>query len=101
MESTSNIEMDTLALTRENNRLLTENNQLLKKIVKNARMGFWFRVVLYVVIFGLPLLFYSFFMNSLSSMLGVGAQGGDSNNSTTMTNTANNAKQILDLLKNQ
>ncbi len=101
MESTSNIEMDTLALTRENNRLLTENNQLLKKIVKNARMGFWFKVLLYLVIFGLPLIFYSFFMNSLSSMLGVGAQGVDSNNSTTLTDTANNAKQILDLLKNQ
>jgi len=34
-------------------------------------------------------------------MLGVGAQGVDSNNSTTLTDTANNAKQILDLLKNQ
>ena len=101
MESTSNTEMDTLALTRENNRLLTENNQLLKKIVKNARMGFWFKVLLYLVIFGLPLMFYSFFMNSLSTMLGVSASPDSiENNQTSLSNTANNAKEILNLLKN-
>ncbi|OGG87882.1 hypothetical protein A2592_03610 [Candidatus Kaiserbacteria bacterium RIFOXYD1_FULL_42_15] len=101
METTTNEPIDEFELTRENNRLLTENNQLLKKIDKRARTGFWFKVVLYLVIFGLPLLFYSFFMNSLSTMLGVGTQGGDSNNSSTLTDTANNAKQILDLLRSQ
>jgi len=101
MEIIPNEVADMVKLTRENNQLLTENNQLLKKLDKRARTGFWFKVVLYLVIFGLPLLFYSFFMNSLSTMLGVGAQGGDSNNPTTFTDTANNAKQILDLLRSQ
>ena len=101
MEIIPNEVTDMVKLTRENNRLLTENNQLLKKIDKRARTGFWFKAVLYLAIFGLPLLFYSFFMNSLSTMLGVGTQGGDSNNSSTLTDTANNAKQILDLLRSQ
>jgi hypothetical protein len=45
-------------LTLENQRLLTENNKLLKKLNHQARVSFWFRVVWFLFIIGAPFIIY-------------------------------------------
>jgi hypothetical protein len=51
------------ALVVENQRLLTENNELLKKMHKSAVRHFWFNIVWIVVFLGLPLIaFYKLAM---------------------------------------
>ncbi len=51
------------ALVLENQRLLTENNELLKKMHKSAVRHFWFNIAWIVVFLGLPLIaFYKLAM---------------------------------------
>ncbi len=51
------------ALVVENQRLLTENNELLKKMHKSAVRHFWFNIAWIVVFLGLPLIaFYKLAM---------------------------------------
>lgn len=47
-------------LMLENQRLLTENNQLLKKLRKASIFNFWFRAVWIAVLIGLPFIMYYF-----------------------------------------
>jgi len=42
----------------ENQRLLTENNIILKKMHRSAVWAFWLRIVWLIVFFGLPILAY-------------------------------------------
>ena len=54
---------DLKALVLENQRLLTENNELLKKMHKSAVRHFWFNIAWIVVFLGLPLIaFYKLAM---------------------------------------
>jgi len=90
--------VDALALAIENNRLLSENNELLKKMEKRYIRGFWFKTFTFIVFFILPILFLPYFMNSYLSSLGVtsgvgGMFGGQQ--------TTSNAQQVLDLLQNK
>jgi hypothetical protein len=51
------------ALVVENQRLLTENNELLKKMHKSAVRHFWFNIAWIVIFLGLPLIaFYKLAM---------------------------------------
>ena len=50
--------LTTQHLLKQNAALLQENNELLKKIHRNAVWGFWVRIVWYTLLFGLPLLVY-------------------------------------------
>jgi hypothetical protein len=89
---------DALTLAIENNRLLTENNEMLKKMEKRYVRGFWFKTASFIVFFILPILLIPYFMNSYLSSLGVstgmgGMFGGQEKPS--------NAQQILDLLQNK
>lgn len=59
-ESSNNEEIKQLLL--ENQKLLTENNKLLKKMRRDAVVGFIFRVLYIVIIFGLPFYFYLYFI---------------------------------------
>lgn len=45
-------------LMKENLRLTRENNELLRKMRRGAILGFWFKLVLYLVILGLPVFVY-------------------------------------------
>ncbi|MFT7644886.1 MAG: hypothetical protein ACI9BF_000549 [Candidatus Paceibacteria bacterium] len=45
-------------LTLENQRLLIENNQLLKKMNHREVLSFWFRIVWFLVLIGAPFLLY-------------------------------------------
>lgn len=49
-------------LLLENQKLLTENNKLLRKIRRDAVIGFVFRILWLAVIFGLPFYLYFYFI---------------------------------------
>jgi hypothetical protein len=56
------------ALISENQRLLEENNDLLKKMRRSAVRHFWFNIAWIVIFLGLPLIaFYNLAMPLLSS----------------------------------
>ncbi len=85
-------------LIKQNQELLLANNELLQKMDRRYVRGIWFKVLWFAVLIGLPILFYSYFINSYKSMLGISAvSSGD----TSLTETAVSAQQILDLLQNK
>jgi Trk-type K+ transport system membrane component len=49
---------DMKALILENQRLLGENNKLLKKLYRNAVITFWIRLLWIGIVIGLPFLIY-------------------------------------------
>lgn len=66
------------ALIAENQRILAENNELLKKMHRSAVRHFWFNIAWIVIFLGLPLLafyklampFYSSFQSSSGQLDG-------------------------------
>ena len=50
--------------------LLLENNILLKKLHRNAVWGFWFRIVWYVALVGLPFALYFYVLEPYFTALG-------------------------------
>jgi Trk-type K+ transport system membrane component len=63
----------------ENQRLLSENNQLLKKIRRISLFNFWFRLVMTLVFIGAPLVLYYYviepYFESMGSSFSVFQQG--------------------------
>jgi len=57
-------------LMLENQRLLTENNQLLKKMHKQAVWGLWMRVFSFLVFIGAPFVLYYYFIEPYFTSLG-------------------------------
>lgn len=101
MEMPSMDTSDALVLARENNRLLQENNEMLKKMEKRYVRGFWFKTVTFILFFILPIFLIPYFMNSYLSSLGM---SGDTLNMGSMFGSPqkeSNAQQVLDLLKNK
>jgi len=66
-------------LILENQRLLSENNQLLKKIHRTSVFNFWFRIISTLVFIGAPLVLYYFvlepYFNSMGSSFSTFQQG--------------------------
>ncbi len=54
----------------ENQRLLAENNELLKKIHRNAMVALWIRIIWAVVIIGLPFVVYFYVIEPYFNALG-------------------------------
>jgi len=50
--------------------LLKENNELLKKIHRNGLIGFWFRIVWYTLLIGLPFALYFYVLEPYFTTLG-------------------------------
>jgi hypothetical protein len=50
-----------LYLLRENLEMARDNNRLLRQARRIGRVAFWFKVAVWIVILGLPILAYSFF----------------------------------------
>ncbi len=50
------------ALILENQRLLAENNELLKKMHRSARRHFWLNMAYIFVFLGLPVIVYYYFL---------------------------------------
>ena len=57
-------------LLLENQRLLAENNKLLKKLRRNAIVSFWLRIVWFLLIIGLPFVFYYYVVEPYFTSLG-------------------------------
>ena len=57
-------------LLLENQRLLTENNQLLKKMYRAAVISFWFRVVWAAILIGIPFVLYFYVIEPYFNVLG-------------------------------
>jgi hypothetical protein len=45
-------------LLEENNALLKENHEILRKLYRNDVMGIWFRVIWFAILIGLPFAVY-------------------------------------------
>lgn len=57
-------------LILENQRLLTENNQLLKKLNRRSVLSFWFRVFWFLFIIGIPFVLYFYVIEPYFTSLG-------------------------------
>lgn len=57
-------------LMLENQRLLTENNELLKKIRRAGLISFWFKIVWILIILGAPFLLYFYVVEPYFTSLG-------------------------------
>lgn len=57
-------------LVLENQRLLVENNQLLKTINRRSLIGLWFRVLWGVFVIGLPFVLYFYVIQPYFESLG-------------------------------
>jgi len=57
-------------LVLENQRLLIENNTLLKKVRKYAVISFWFRLVFTCVFIGVPFVLYYFIVEPYFESMG-------------------------------
>ena len=57
-------------MLEKNSALLEENNELLKKIHRNAVLGFWLRIVWYILIIGAPFALYFYVVEPYFEALG-------------------------------
>ncbi len=58
------------ALAEKNRVLLEENNELLKKMNRNATIGLWMRVIWYTLLIGLPFALYFYILEPYFTALG-------------------------------
>ena len=64
-EADSQKEEDTLlSLAKANNELLIANNELLNKINRREIRQFWFKIVWFLVLLGVPFIIYYYLINS-------------------------------------
>lgn len=54
----------------KNTELLEDNNRLLRKLHKYEVMGFWFRIVWYAILIGLPFALYFYVLEPYFTALG-------------------------------
>lgn len=54
----------------KNSELLEENNKLLRKIHRNGLVGFWVRVIWYLLIIGLPFALYFYLFEPYFTAMG-------------------------------
>ncbi|MEK7639057.1 MAG: hypothetical protein AAB388_02770 [Patescibacteria group bacterium] len=57
-------------LVLENQKLLAENNKLLKKLSRNAQISLWLKVLWFVIIIGLPFVLYYYIIEPYFTTLG-------------------------------
>jgi hypothetical protein len=66
-----------LSLTKQNHELLMANNDLLNKINRREIRQFWFKVVWYLILLGVPLFAYYYLYNAFLG--NVGGSDGQTN----------------------
>ena len=57
-------------LILENQRLLTENNQLLKKLKRDSIWAFWFRIAGFLILLGVPVFVYYYVIEPYFTSVG-------------------------------
>ncbi len=57
-------------LILENQRLLTENNQLIKKLNRRSVLAFWFRMFTFLILIGAPFVLYFYVIEPYFTSLG-------------------------------
>lgn len=57
-------------LMEQNKELLKENNELLRKIHRNGLFAFWFRILWYTLLIGLPFALYFYVLEPYFAALG-------------------------------
>ena len=57
-------------LLLENQKLLAENNELLKKLQRNARVTMWVRIIWFLFIIGIPFVLYFYIIQPYFDALG-------------------------------
>ncbi len=62
-------------ILQENNRLVEENNSLLRKMRRNAIIGFWVKLIWIIIIIGGPLLIYWYVLQPILESLPFGDSG--------------------------
>jgi hypothetical protein len=68
-----------LSLTRQNQELLKSNNELLNTINRREIRQFWFKVVWYMILLGVPLFAYYYLYNAFLGNFGGGDAGNNLN----------------------
>lgn len=68
--SSENNDIEIRYILEQNTALLKENNLLLKKMYRNSVLGFWFRVLWYVMLLGLPFALYFYVLEPYFTALG-------------------------------
>jgi hypothetical protein len=66
----TNYDVEIKHMLEENAKLLRENQALLKKIHRNGLLGFWFRIVWYLLLIGLPFALYFYVLEPYFTALG-------------------------------
>lgn len=70
METENGEHSEMKQLLLENQRLLAENNKLLKKVYRNAMITFWVRIAWFLFIIGLPFVLYFYVIEPYFDALG-------------------------------
>lgn len=59
-----------LRLTRENNELLKQNHEYLRKMYRNDMIGIFIRILWYAILIGLPVAVYFYILEPYFTLLG-------------------------------
>jgi len=70
MQPESNEHSQIRELLLENQKLMADNNKLLKKLHRNAVVTFWMRIAWFVIIIGLPFVLYFYIIEPYFTALG-------------------------------
>ncbi len=85
------------SLLRQNNELQKQTVDLLVRQEKRAQRSFWFKVIWFTILLGLPFILIPYMIASLTSSMGLAPDSGGSG----ITETLKNAQEVFKMLQNQ
>ncbi len=85
------------SLLRQNNELQKQTVELLIRQEQRARRGFWFRVIWFTILLGLPFILIPYMIASITSSMGLAPDSSGSG----IADTLKNAQEVLRMLQNQ
>ena len=84
---------DLRTLLERNTQLLEENNRLLKQIHRAGVIGFWLRILWYLILLGLPFVLYFYVLQPYIAQLGSSYQ-----NFSAQVQGVPGWKEVLDMI---
>ena len=92
------VEKETLeTLLKQNNELQKETVELLRRQEKRAVRSFWFRIIWYTILLGLPFILIPYMIASITTSIGLPSDGTSSG----ITDAFKNTQEVLKMLQNQ